>query len=91
MTICSAVYGALFECHVKSENTSAMKEYMEYLFRTFGQIGGNMSRVQVLDYKGRDVTCMKWYDALASPCATCNREDCDEREEELQKSNIKKF
>ena len=50
-----------------------------------------MSRIQILDYKGRDVTCMRWYDALASPSATCNREDCDEREEELQKSNIKKF
>ena len=50
-----------------------------------------MSRIQILDYKGRDVTCMRWYDALASPCATCNREDCDEREEELQKSNIKNF
>ena len=41
----------------------------------------NMSRTIMYDLQGRDITCMKEYDALKYPCQECDREDCDERED----------
>ena len=40
----------------------------------------NMGRIIMYDSQGRDITCMKEYDALKYPCQECDREDCEERE-----------
>ena len=40
----------------------------------------NMSRTITYDSHGRDITCMKEYDALKYPCQECDRADCEERE-----------
>ena len=42
-------------------------------------------RIITLDYYGRDITCMKVFDALKYPCRECDRIDCDEREEYEEK------
>ena len=39
-----------------------------------------MSRTITYDSQGRDITCMKEFDALKYPCKECNRTDCEERE-----------
>lgn len=39
-----------------------------------------MSRSIQLDSDGNDITCMKEFDTLKYPCRECDREDCDERE-----------
>ena len=44
-----------------------------------------MSRTITYDSQGRDITCMKVFDALKYPCQECDREDCEEREELLKK------
>ena len=40
-----------------------------------------MSRTITYDSHGRDITCMKEFNALKYPCIECDREDCEEREE----------
>lgn len=40
----------------------------------------NMSRTITYDSQGRDITCMKEFDALKYPCLECDIEDCVERE-----------
>ena len=40
-----------------------------------------MSRTIMYDSKGRDITCMKEFDALKYPCQECDREDCEERKD----------
>lgn len=40
-----------------------------------------MSRMIMFDSNGKDITCMKEFDALMCPCQECDREDCEEREE----------
>ena len=40
-----------------------------------------MSRSIQLDSNGNDITCMKEFDALKYPCDSCNRENCEERED----------
>lgn len=39
-----------------------------------------MGRSIQLDSDGRDIICMKEFDALKYPCRECDREDFDERE-----------
>lgn len=39
-----------------------------------------MSRSIQLDSDGKDIICMKEFDALKYPCKEYDREDCDERE-----------
>lgn len=46
-----------------------------------------MSRTITYDSHGKDITCMKTFDALKYPCRECDRKDCDEREELLNKEN----
>ena len=38
-----------------------------------------MSRTLRYDSQGRDITCMKEFDALKYPCDECDVKDCDER------------
>lgn len=40
----------------------------------------NMSRTITYNSQGRDITCMKEYDALKYPCQECDRTDCEEGE-----------
>ena len=47
----------------------------------------NMSRTITYDSQGRDVTCMKEFDALKYPCNECDREDCEEREHYEDRTN----
>ena len=37
-----------------------------------------MSRTITYDSHGKDITCMKEYDALKYPCQECDRTDCEE-------------
>ena len=39
------------------------------------------------DSQGRDVTCMKEFDALKYPCQECDRIDCEEREEYVREES----
>lgn len=39
-----------------------------------------MSKTITYDSQGRDITCMKEFDALKYPCQECDRIDCEERE-----------
>lgn len=39
-----------------------------------------MGKRLAFDSEGKDITCMKEFDALAYPCKECNRTDCEERE-----------
>ena len=48
-----------------------------------------MSRTITYDSQGRDVTCMKEYDALRYHCQECDREDCEEREDYEKAKNRK--
>ena len=48
-----------------------------------------MSRPIQLDSNGNDITCMKEFDALKYPCDSCNRTDCEEREEILRSQKEK--
>ena len=43
-----------------------------------------MSRTITYDSHGKDITCMKEFDALKYPCEECDREDCEERAKEKQ-------
>ena len=50
-----------------------------------------MSKTIIYDSQGRDITCMKEFDALKYPCRECDREDCEEREDysgEEKKINV---
>ena len=40
-----------------------------------------MSRTITYDSHGKDITCMKEFDALKYPCLECDRETCEERED----------
>lgn len=40
-----------------------------------------MSRLIQLDSNGNDITCMKEFNALKYPYESCDRKDCEEREE----------
>ena len=40
-----------------------------------------MSITITYDSQGRDITCMKEYDALKYPCQEYDRTDCEERED----------
>ena len=46
-----------------------------------------MSRTITYDIQGKDITCMKEFDALKYPYQECNREDCEEREDYEDISN----
>ena len=37
-----------------------------------------MSKTIMYDSQGRDITCMKEFDALKYPCQGCDRTDCEE-------------
>lgn len=39
-----------------------------------------MDKTITYDSQGRDITCIKEFDALKYPCQECDREDCEERE-----------
>lgn len=39
-----------------------------------------MSRTITYDSNGKDITCMKEFNALKYPCQECDKEDCMERE-----------
>ena len=39
-----------------------------------------MSRIIIYDSQGKDITCMKEFDALRYQCNECDRTDCEERE-----------
>lgn len=41
----------------------------------------NMGRTITYDSHGRDITCMKEFDALKYPYQECDMEDCEERED----------
>ena len=47
----------------------------------------NMSRTITYDSQGKDITCMKEFDALRYPCRECIREDCEERESYEDRTN----
>ena len=40
-----------------------------------------MSKIIMYDLQGKDITCMKIFDALKYPCSECDIEDCEERDE----------
>ena len=48
-----------------------------------------MSRSIQLDSDGNDITCMKEFDALKYPCDSCDKEDCEEREDYEKTKNRK--
>lgn len=61
--------------------TKLSKQYkIAIYYKNNGEIK-NMSKSIQLDLDGKDITCMKEFDALKYPCRECDREDCDEREE----------
>lgn len=37
-----------------------------------------MSKTFMYDSQGKDITCMKEYDALENPCEVCNKTDCED-------------
>lgn len=39
-----------------------------------------MSRTIILDCDGKNITCMKEFDALEHPCDDCDIKDCLDRE-----------
>ena len=41
----------------------------------------DMSRTITYDSQGKDITCMREFDALKYPCQECDRTDCEERED----------
>lgn len=43
-----------------------------------------MSRLIQLDSSDNNITCMKEFDALKYPCRECDRENCEEREEDYE-------
>ena len=47
-----------------------------------------MSKTIMYDSQGRDITCMKEFDALKYPCRECDRTDCEEREDYSREENI---
>ena len=40
-----------------------------------------MSRTITYDLNGKDITCMKEFNALKYPCKECDKEDCEERKD----------
>lgn len=48
-----------------------------------------MSRLIQLDSSGNDITCMKEFNALKYPCDSCDKEDCEEREDYEKTKNRK--
>lgn len=50
-----------------------------------------MSKTITYDSQGRDITCMKEFDALKYPCRDCDRDDCEEGEELLNKEETLKW
>ena len=46
-----------------------------------------MSKTITYDSQGRDITCMKEFDALKYPCQECDIEDCEERENYENRTN----
>ena len=46
-----------------------------------------MDRTIIYDSQGKDITCMKEFDALRYPCRECIREDCEERESYEDRTN----
>ena len=51
----------------------------------------DMSRTITYDSQGKDITCMKIFDALKYPCNECDREDCEEREEHAEIKSKNKY
>lgn len=41
----------------------------------------DMSRIITYDSQGKDITCIREFDALKYPCQECDRTDCEERED----------
>ena len=41
----------------------------------------DMSRTITYDSQGKDITCIREFDALKYPCQECDRTDCEERED----------
>ena len=46
-----------------------------------------MSKTITYDSQGRDVTCMKKFDALKYPCKECDRDNCEERKEYVREES----